>query len=364
MMKLPHWIKKRRLQQRLQGQGEAGFTLLELLIALVIGSIILAGLMTLVVEMLKLERRETTVDDVQRDMKRALNYMASDVSEAIFVYVPQKADGTLTTWDDAASDANTFEAIKALAQNHDQVDVDNIVLAFWRPDFIEDPGDFPPASLCGAATQRTNLSQTQEDCRNLRERRGYFTLVVYQVVPNGERNDNGVWEGQARLERYALPMYEDTKTLDRSEGFDHNDGPIDTDPTDNQEITFFNWTPNGTTIDGQSTVLVDFVANDLPNIDFSDPNTVTCSQGLDAITPKNGVEGFYTCIRTPGEYDTDEELLLLENQNLEIHLQGDIAPLAGLNQALGTDAVSQGSKLPALTTGVFIQGLIGYDPTR
>jgi prepilin-type N-terminal cleavage/methylation domain-containing protein len=360
-MKLWHWFRRQRLQQRGKQEATAGFTLLELLIALLVGSIILTGLMTLVIEMLRLERRETAVDDVQRDMRRAIDYMASDVAEAIYVYIPQKEDGSMTEWTDTSQDASRFEAIRAIAKNRADIDAEDIVFAFWRPDFIEDPDDLPPESLCGDANKRTNLTDKERDCRNLRERRGYFTLVIYQLVSNGDRNANGVWKGKARLERYELPMYEDTKTVDRSEGFDHNDGPIDTDPTDDQNINFFNWVPNGNTIDGKSTVLVDYVAE----VDIPD-DELNCSEGLIPVTAQNGIRSFYTCIRNPGDYDDpanrDESPLALENQNLEIHLQGDIDPRSGRNQGLGLDALSQQSQLPTLSTGVFVQGLIGYDP--
>ncbi|NER83156.1 MAG: prepilin-type N-terminal cleavage/methylation domain-containing protein, partial [Leptolyngbya sp. SIO1D8] len=234
-MTVSRWLKQRFLgQRRACQQQSAGFTLLELLIALFIGSIIISGLMFIVTEMLKIERRETAVDNTQRNMKRALEYMASDVAEAIYVYVPDPGTGD---WPQPIQDIDA-EAIE---------DLDNVVLAFWRPDFIANSADLP--DTCGA---------DEQDCLNLLERRGFYTLVIYEVVPNGD--NDAVWDGEARLIRYELPKYTDPKNLE--EGY-AGEGPIDVDPGDGLH-TFTTWEPepgNAGELSIQPAVLVDFVAN-------------------------------------------------------------------------------------------------------
>ena len=64
----------------------SGFTLIELLVTLIVGSIILAGLPYLVVELLQISRREEVLTRTQQDMKRALDYISRDVREAVYVY--------------------------------------------------------------------------------------------------------------------------------------------------------------------------------------------------------------------------------------------------------------------------------------
>ena len=324
----------RRLKQRLfrpkqsKQQSTSGFTLLELLIALIIGSIIISGLMFLVIEMLKIERRETAVDNTQRDMKRAIEYITSDVSEAIYVYVP---DG----------DGDWAPAVENLTL--DTPDKNNVVLAFWRPDF-EDDADLEPINCDGLPEDE------EQDCANLRERRGSYTLVVYEVVPNNAEP----WEGQARLVRYQLRKYSALPNL--AANYD-GDGPFD---PDSGLPIFEDWDPDEVNAaDPEPQVLVDFVA-DPATPDIANANCDGVALKGDPVVQvplagPNASKSFYTCIRPSIANNTD-------NQSLEIFLRGDFEPRIGSNAALGTGVLNRTSLLPTLRTSVFVQGVIGYDP--
>ena len=66
--------------------GGQGFTLLELLIAMVIGSIIVSTLLYGVVNILQTDQRDASRSDTQRDMQMAMDYITRDVREATYVY--------------------------------------------------------------------------------------------------------------------------------------------------------------------------------------------------------------------------------------------------------------------------------------
>ncbi|MEL7377461.1 MAG: prepilin-type N-terminal cleavage/methylation domain-containing protein [Bacteroidota bacterium] len=80
-LSLNRWLALAR--QRSQSKG---FTLLELLISLIVASVVVSGLLYMVVELTKIDKREATVDQVQRDMNRAMDYLVSDLQEAVYVY--------------------------------------------------------------------------------------------------------------------------------------------------------------------------------------------------------------------------------------------------------------------------------------
>lgn len=345
-MWLRYWLLRRKRGNRWR---EAGFTLLELLIAVIISGIIISGLLALVTEMLRIERRETAVDNVQRDMKRAIEYIAADLSEAIFVYVPfnqpvDPADPPVqTNW--ATADAGTVDVIQELA-DVGQIDLNDVVLAFWRPDFLED--DQIPADCSGFADAQ------ETDCENLQERRASYTLVVYEVKEN---QGNDIWDGQARLTRYELPKYHDPETMEVILGWrggNAGDGPIQTDPID--PVNFGTWVPDSEPRDPDTkqplepVVLVDFVA--LP--DDATLGDATCRDDellripVDPATSRS----FFACARV-SEAD---------NQNLEIFLRGDFEPRDGTSSGLRANALSGNSLLPTLRTNVFVPGVIGYDP--
>lgn len=348
-MTASEWLKKRLIGRCKQANGwqTAGFTLLELLIAMLISSIVLSGLLFLVTEMLKIERRETAVDNVQQDMKRALQYIASDVSEAVYVYVPiPQLDGSGNPIPQSGVWPQAIESIQTVFQNGN---TNNLVLAFWRPDFIEDESGLPPESACGYGQLASELSDSERDCQNLRQRRAYYTLVAYELVPDNATND--IWEGQARLVRHELPQYTDPASL--TPGYE-GDGPIDTDPSDGI-TTFDNWQPGGVNLAAvtQSAVLVDFVAD--PTQGEGGACRTVSNQVIRTPVVQDTSKSFFTCIRI-------SDAALTDNQNLEIFLQGDPNLTGGQQSALGTGVVSRNSLLPVLRTGVFVQGIIGYDP--
>jgi prepilin-type N-terminal cleavage/methylation domain-containing protein len=72
-------IKHRQFSQK-------GFTLLELLVAIVIAGIVTSGLLFLVIELMAVNNREESLTQTQQNMKRAIDFITRDVSEAAFVY--------------------------------------------------------------------------------------------------------------------------------------------------------------------------------------------------------------------------------------------------------------------------------------
>ncbi|MEL6382666.1 MAG: prepilin-type N-terminal cleavage/methylation domain-containing protein, partial [Cyanobacteria bacterium J06626_18] len=326
---IKRWLLSRSQRKE---NSTSGFTLLELLIALFVGSLIISGLLYLVVEMLKIERRETAVDDTQRDMKRALEYIASDVSEAVYVYAPFSRDPgsgaiNVETWADS-DQGRVIEELDAQGE----IDSDRVVLAFWRPDFVED-NDLIPLGDCSGFSD-----EIEEECQNLIERRAYYTLVVYEILPRDIDNPDGVWRGEARLTRYELPKFDDPSTMAINTAYDLND-VVDDDPTDN---TFFTtWEPQNPV--GNRVVLVDFVAN--PTVD----NQAECRSENELFVriPEKAVSSsFFTCVRIP-----EGEVGQTDNQNLEIFLQGDPALSDGQEDALGVGVLNERSLLPILHTG-------------
>ncbi|MEO1620737.1 MAG: prepilin-type N-terminal cleavage/methylation domain-containing protein, partial [Cyanobacteria bacterium J06632_3] len=199
-----------------------GFTLIELLISLVISSVVMTGLLAFVVELTSIDKRETNLDQVQRDMNRAMEYMVDDLKEAVYVYPdPQTVAAQLTA--DSAFPGGTGEVP---------------VLAFWRIDPIE---TLPDCSTGSAAFQA--------ECSLLEIRQAAYTLVVYaQKVNDGNQN----WSGQSRIIRYELSKYSDLTALTIRAGY--------RDPTDPEDplASFEAWQNSGTP-SGNSDVLIDYV---------------------------------------------------------------------------------------------------------
>ncbi|MBE9059396.1 prepilin-type cleavage/methylation domain-containing protein [cf. Phormidesmis sp. LEGE 11477] len=307
---------------------------MELLIAMVISSIVTSGLLYLVVEIMQVDRREASLDQVQRDMQRAINYIGDDLQEALYVY----------------SNPTRIAALATSLENDPQfpdAGGDTPVLAFWRVDPIEN--NLPDCTSYAAGTPALR------QCESLRIRQASYTLVVYvQRVNDGNAN----WPGQSRLIRYELSKYTNTATMAVRNGY--------RDPADLEDgaSTFEDWTPaTGEVPAGTSAVLVDFVNDPGATLDrspLSDPTAACSTYGTDAsgdflyqVVPDGANittnTSFFACVRN-ADTDTEERA----NQDVYVFLRGNAfdGPSGSINMS------SEESALPVLETRVLVRGVI------
>lgn len=314
---LTRWLKLRR----------GGFTLIELLVAIIIGSIIVTVLLQLVLELLQVERRETAIDNVQRDMRRALDYVAADVQEAIYVY----------------SSPSTSLAVTSLA-NAGRVQQNDVVLAFWRIDPL-DQDDFAILGDC------SGMGAQQQECEVLKVRQATYSLIVYQL----QTTPDPTWDGQARIVRYRLPKYSAITAAGLSSTPGYSDPLAAGDPS----LGFETWQASAGAVGGNTDVLVDYVDNPVPNATILPTllasGVLSCPDGMNRSpdsTTQATTTSFFVCVQDP------TAAIGNLNQDVEIFLRGNIEPRdgGGLIRPL-----SESSALPTLKTGVLVRGVIDKD---
>jgi prepilin-type N-terminal cleavage/methylation domain-containing protein len=296
-----------------------GFTLTELLISIVISSIIIATLLYVIVELLGVNSREESLTQTQQDMRRALDYINSDVSESVWVYAdPTAVANQITDAGLADPDANP-------------------VLAFWRVDPID------TSDLIDDSTGVCKSSVAGEECDALLVRQYAHTLVVYFQEPNSE---DDIWEGPRRIIRYELSKYSDVSTLSQRTGY--------VDPTQNEltddigaDITFANWERDGSTTDGIMDVLTDYV--DGPTLDGSgDPIDVVCPPGFTDVADSQ--DNFYVCV--------SGDATVSQNRSILVYLRGS----AFEDNQVVFGPASNASRLPTLKTEIFVRGVVEEQP--
>jgi prepilin-type N-terminal cleavage/methylation domain-containing protein len=314
------WLKLRR----------GGFTLIELLVAIIIGSIIVTVLLQLVLELLQVERRETAIDNVQRDMRRALDYVSADVQEAIYVYPSPSTSPAIIS----------LEAAGAIPAGG----AADTVLAFWRVEPL-DNDDFAILGDCSA------MGGQQQECEVLKVRQATYSLIVYRL----ETTPNATWDGQARIVRYRLPKYTSITSSSLNSTPGYSEPLVAADPS----IGFETWQVSGGTVGGNTDILVDYVDNPVPDAGalatFVSSGILNCPDGMQR-SPDNTIQAsttsFFACVQDP------TAAIGNLNQDVEIFLRGNIEPRdgGGLIRPL-----SESSALPTLKTGVLVRGVIDKD---
>jgi len=306
---------------RAQQLRQKGFTLTELLISIVISTIIIGTLLYIVVELLGVNNREESLTQTQQDMRRALDYINTDLSESVYIY----ADPTAVT-NPAAGGLTDLPGTATP------------VLAFWRID----PVDTSLLGTCGGATE--------EECASLRVRQFAHTLVVYLQQEN---SGDDIWEGPRRILRYELDKYSNVANLTQTTGY--------LDPTNSGEtdsngalIEFENWERGDSTTDGTVAVLTDYVDNPV------DSNvTPTCPAGYEISA--SALDNFYACTQataTITDQVSGEEVEVRENRSVLVYLRGNALADAGV--VFGP--TSEASRLPILESEVLVRGVIEEQP--
>jgi prepilin-type N-terminal cleavage/methylation domain-containing protein len=317
---------------------QSGFTLIELLVSIIVGAIIVSSMLFLVLELLKVSKREEVLTLTQQDMRRALAYMASDVGEADYVY----ADPAQVTR--IASEVEGDPRWPAGATP---------VLAFWRLDPI-DMGDLPanPAPYnendpdgCIAEFD----GDRESECSTLKIRQSAYSLVIYLIAENDE---TGIWEGPARIIRYELPKYTDVEALEQTPGYD--DPSIDNPNA--ADGSFADWVVINGPPEGNAQVLTDHVDLTEAAADWVDcPDVGAYLRVPEIDNTEDPLNSFYVCARIGDDIDQidgqDVRVGSL-SQSLIINLTGNI------EQSPATAASSTSSKLPALQSEVLIRGVI------
>jgi prepilin-type N-terminal cleavage/methylation domain-containing protein len=324
-----------------------GFTLTEILVAAIIGALIVSGLLGVMVELLTSDAREAARSETQREMQLALDYISTDLREAVYVY-----DGDCMA--KVASESSNAELVNEKCSDlftYMRVPEDSTpVLAFWKLEELPD----------AVKRQCASIDIDEEGAPPCVSGRAY-TLVVYYLTKN---NDDPTWAGKARIQRFTLPRY-------------NNQGLEVTGYVDPVSSGFEAWpvvdgTPQGGTSNLSGLVtLVDFVdsrpMSEIEELNEEGTASVDCPDKY-AKTPSDatldrfgftGVRNFYACIRIPDpllEQDPSaSEEVSSFNQKVILFIRGNAAGKPGIQ------SVNEGF-MPAIQTQVLNRGVANKVP--
>jgi len=298
------WVASRR-------RSQAGFTLLELLISIAIGSVITATLLFGVVELLKTNQRESARTETQREMQLALDFISNDLQEAVFVYDGSCLNGSGTVPPTGAGCPGVTNFIPASIASAPNIPV----LAFWRLDPL--PDWLKQRCTANAASFNPGAGAIPDAIRGvpcLSNR--MYTLVVYYVNTDNPQN---TWQGQARIHRYTLPQF--STTSQAANPPTPTAGWVDPTSTDNQ---FIGWplknriSTQASRPTGTGTVLTDFLDDPAGTAQACPQEPASKLPGY-VRTPTNSSTSFYACVRGGGVAEG------LPNQSVAVFLRGNAA---------------------------------------
>jgi type II secretory pathway pseudopilin PulG len=180
MMKLLKFLLTYTLKTSQPKHKASGFTLLELLVALVLAFLIITPLMGFVINMMTSDRQEQAKATSEQEMQAALDYMARDLDQAFFIY-----DG----WG-----LNQISARLPQVQDAIPGATGDPVLAFWKRQLLKNA--LPIRGRNAGACNNPNPT----DCDDA----FIYSLVVYYRIKDSTCNINSPWSCTTRVGRIQL----------------------------------------------------------------------------------------------------------------------------------------------------------------
>ena len=173
-------IKKllRQFFQRRRSKKNFGFTLIELLIGMILAFLVMAPMLGFMVNMLDSDNREQAKATTEQEVQAALDYIARDLQQAIYIYGVKALSNNSSTDADSGI-KNQIPPVKS-APGCSDVTKCIPILAFWKRQLVED------SRINGSPDYNPYV---------------YSLVVYYQIIGN---SGSTTWSNSSRIGRFEI----------------------------------------------------------------------------------------------------------------------------------------------------------------
>ncbi|MBO1052299.1 MAG: prepilin-type N-terminal cleavage/methylation domain-containing protein [Dolichospermum sp. DET73] len=266
-MKILQFIFKNQFKASKSLDKSAGFTLVELLVALAMSSVMITALLQFMISVINTDSNEQIKINSEQEIQIALDHISRDLQEAIYIY-----------------DAAGINAIKPQLR-YPNDDTKAPILVFWKRNFV---------------SQVIPTTSGKDDTF-------VYSLVAYYLIKDTNTN----WSKSARIAKWevkdgvevstgGVPCSGYTKKYVNADNCpDPGFNPFNIAQSNTVEDAMINWQKSGDYSSGNTAdVLIDYVdqTTDSPPADTCPANTTTPPITWSKITTSNGMTGFYVCV--------------------------------------------------------------------
>lgn len=175
----------------------SGFTLIELLVAMILTFLIITPLMSLVISFMTNDRQEQAKNSSQQEIQAAVDYMAQDLQQAVYVYDAAALSRGNNNTDPAQSGIqNQIPPGGGAVANCDNAASCVPVLAFWKRKYL-DRDDTVTDPVRG---NQLTIGSINDPSQN--SDRFVYSLVVYYLIKNDP--SSSTWSQVNRIGRFEL----------------------------------------------------------------------------------------------------------------------------------------------------------------
>src|SRR5919202_1945263 len=187
-MSASKFLLKSLLKQPRPNKSSSGFTLLELLVAMILTFLIITPLLGLVVSLMSTDRQEQAKNASQQDIQAALDYIAQDLQQAVYIYDASALANNSDPSDPTQSGIKDQIPPVAVADGCDNEQTCVPVLAFWKRKFLAKEDNINN-QLIG------NIQDSSPGSDKF-----VYSLVVYYLI----KDNASTWSQVARIGRFEI----------------------------------------------------------------------------------------------------------------------------------------------------------------
>lgn len=273
-------------------QKTNGFTLIELLIGLVMAILILTPLLGFLINIMQSDQREQAKVTTDQEIQTALDYIARDVQQAVYIYDSVALNNTSTS-----TPPGIKNQIPPIAPGSAGCSVASDcvpVLVFWKRKILSNIVRIPLTANC------TPTATNPKPCDDT----FVYSLVAYYLIKDSTCNNTTTWSCAARIGRFEIKdrainpndPVNTNGTPKAITNYDLSDGfkLFDFDQVGSLEEKMNAWRKSTTPYTAKTEILIDYIDQTKPTSDISNaalrPPTPICPSGFRPNTvPPNSV---------------------------------------------------------------------------
>ena len=294
-------LMSRQLKHFKLAQKTSGFTLLELLVAMVLAVLVITPLLTFMVNIMDNDNKEQAKAASEQEIQSTLDYISQDLEQAVYIY---DADGLNNKSNDSTPGIKDQIPPLASAPGCGSTTTTCVpVLVFWKRNFKQ-----------GVVPVTVNWNTLYNDTF-------VYSLVAYYLIQGTSVDGN--WSNAARIGRFEIrDGVTDPANPTNADGTAHYITPPSTQTNPSPGFQLFNLTLTGqglkTKMDlwqkntqaaytDQTVTMVDYIdqtQNPTGTCPATNPQQVTggfyacCPANMQQIVPPNLAGGFYACVNS------------------------------------------------------------------
>jgi type II secretory pathway pseudopilin PulG len=347
--KLVGLLAKTQLQNSKSAYSSHGFSLIELLVAIILTFLVIGPLMEFMIDLMNSDLKEEAKSTSEQEIQSALDYISQDMEQAVYIY---NADGLYGTTANGVTVNGIYGTTPQIPGAGATDKTMTPVLAFWKRYFYRSSlnvtlssGTTTTVGCLSSSLFTSSVSSGSGTATCNNQDYMVYSLVVYYLVNNG--STNATWNPNSqRIVRWEIRdgIHDPNGTQTRTENGstvtytllpDHGFYPFNLSSSGNLGVQLGNWTnltatDPYTAAESAGVALVDYI-DPTPYTKLTTNTQATCLTGEEKVPSYTNVDSsfatdsFYACVNssnyTARVYIRGNALARLQSNNTAFNTQ-------------------------------------------